>query len=108
MRWLGDQWSCLTEVPRDTGQLQRYVRTSPPPIAHQVCRAPTFITPADQPVNFVLASVIPKLYPEAYRARVEEHRQEEREVPVMHIPLFVYEGVPWPGQPCELTFFEHR
>ena len=48
-----------------------------------------------------------QLFPDLYRKRLAEIREDEVEV-VMHIPVFIYDGVPLPGQPMELVFFEHR
>jgi hypothetical protein len=73
-----------------------------------LCRTPTFVTPSDQPVNFTLAAVIPKLFPAQHRARVEEARAEEREVTVLHVPVFLGDELPLPGQPGSYLFFEGR
>lgn len=49
-----------------------------------------------------------QLYPAEHTVRLAEYEEDETDLTTMAVPLFVYEGIPFPGEPVMLRLFEHR
>lgn len=48
------------------------------------------------------------MYPKEFETRLAEFEEDEADFTTLHLPLFVCDGVPFPGEPVILNLFEHR
>ncbi len=49
-----------------------------------------------------------QMFPLEHAARVTESADDEVDMTTLRVPLFVCDGVPFPGEPLQLLLFEHK